>query len=88
VTNGCIAEWMPSAPITTSASATAPFSNVTRAFSASCANDTARCPAWTRLPGTARRSTSTRSARCMPYIAAQPEESVVMTGATLVPSWR
>ena len=85
---------MPSAPITMSASATAPFSNVTRAFPApgastgSCSNETARCPGWMRLPGTARRSTSTRSARCMPYIAAQPEESVVMTGATLVPSWR
>ena len=35
-TKGLSSEWMPSAPITTSASALAPFSNVTRAVSPSC----------------------------------------------------
>ena len=85
---------MPSAAITRSASATAPFSNddrgrgVPRPYAELCSNETARCPGWTRPAGMARLSTSTRSARCMPYMAAQPAESVVMTGATRVPSCR
>ena len=35
-----------------------------------------------------RRGSSTKSARCMPKVAFQPEASVTCTGAIGVPSWR
>src|SRR6266480_2524029 len=58
-----------------------PFANDTRATSPICSQPIPRCPVRTTPGGSAAASISTRSARCMPNVAFQPEESVTWTGA-------
>src|SRR5687768_960953 len=79
---------MPSAPTTTSASARAPLAKRTRAMPPASSKPTARCPQRTTPAGSAAARKATRSARCMPKVAFQPEASVTCTGAIGAPSWR
>src|SRR5260221_11452819 len=87
-TYGRSSEWIPSAAMTRSDSTTAPFANDTRALSWSCSKPVHRRPVCTTPVGSAPAKSSIRSARCMPNVAFQPDESVTCTGAIGVPSCR
>ena len=71
-----------------SASTVLPFANVTRAVSAVCSKPTPRWSVLTTPGGSDLARNSIRSARCIPNVAFQPDESVTCTGAIGEPSLR
>ncbi len=62
----CSTEWMPSAPITTSAVAVVPSANPTVARLSSWLKQVHRCPVRTVPGGSCPASSASRSARWMP----------------------
>ena len=85
------AEWMPSAPMITSASAVLPSANRATATSPSVPADSQRLPSDTSPAGSAAASTSSRSARCtvagsMPCAATWAALLVLEMTRPLIPS--